>query len=65
MANCSSCDLPDSQHEGPALRERLDHYIASRWMLERALGDHPVVKALAVELEALQSLPPSAAAARA
>jgi hypothetical protein len=34
-------------------------------MLERALGDHPVVKALAVELEALQSLPPSAAAARA
>lgn len=44
------------------LRRKLDHYIASRWMLERELGDHPVVKALAFELEALESLPPSAAA---
>jgi (p)ppGpp synthase/HD superfamily hydrolase len=43
-----------------ALRRKLDHYIASRWMLEQELGDHPVVKALAFELEALQSLPPSA-----
>jgi (p)ppGpp synthase/HD superfamily hydrolase len=42
------------------LRGKLDHYIASRWMLERELGDDPVVKALAFELEALQSLPPNA-----
>lgn len=45
-----------------ALRRKLDHYRASRWMLERELGDHPVVKALAFELEALEALPPSAAA---
>ena len=44
-----------------ALRQKLDHYIASRWMLEHELGDHPVVKALAFELEALESLPPQAA----
>jgi len=42
-----------------ALRRKPDHYVASRWMLERELGDHPVVKALAFELEALQSLPPN------
>jgi hypothetical protein len=34
-------------------------------MLERELGDHPVVKALAFELEALQALPPAGAAPRA
>jgi (p)ppGpp synthase/HD superfamily hydrolase len=45
-----------------ALRQKLDHYTASRRMLEQELGDHPVVKALAFELEVLQSLPPSAAA---
>jgi (p)ppGpp synthase/HD superfamily hydrolase len=45
-----------------SLREKLDHYIASRSMLEQELGDHPVVKALAFELEALQSLPPSSTA---
>ena len=43
-----------------ALRRKLDHYTASRWMLEQQLGDHPVVKALAFELEALQLLPPPA-----
>jgi (p)ppGpp synthase/HD superfamily hydrolase len=43
-----------------ALRRKLDHYIASRLMLERELGDLPVVKALAFELEALESLPPNA-----
>jgi len=43
-----------------ALRQKLDHYTASRWMLERQLGDHPVVRALTFELEALQLLPPSA-----
>jgi (p)ppGpp synthase/HD superfamily hydrolase len=42
-----------------ALRRKLDHYTASRWMLERQLGNHPVVQALAFELEALQLLPPS------
>jgi (p)ppGpp synthase/HD superfamily hydrolase len=45
-----------------ALARKLDHYVASRWMLERELGHHPVVKALAFELEVLQSLPPSAGA---
>lgn len=45
-----------------ALRRRLDHYTASRRMLERELGDHQVVQALAFELEALQLLPPSATA---
>jgi hypothetical protein len=49
----------------PSLRRRLDHYEASRRMLEQELGDHPVVRALAFELEALRSLPPSAAVARA
>jgi (p)ppGpp synthase/HD superfamily hydrolase len=43
-----------------ALRRKLDHYTASRGMLERQLGDHPLVKALTFELEALQLLPPSA-----
>jgi (p)ppGpp synthase/HD superfamily hydrolase len=43
-----------------ALRRKLDHYVASRRMLEQELGDHPVVRALAFELEALQSPPPSA-----
>jgi hypothetical protein len=42
------------------LRRKLDHYVASRRMLEQELGDHPVVRALAFELEALQSPPPSA-----
>ena len=43
------------------LRRKLDHYVASSRMLEQELGAHPVVKALAFELEALQVLPPSAA----
>jgi (p)ppGpp synthase/HD superfamily hydrolase len=41
------------------LRLRLDHYRASRRMLEQELGDQAVVKALAFELEALESLPPA------
>jgi hypothetical protein len=41
--------------EDAALRRKLDHYIASRWMLEQELGEHPVVKALALELQALES----------
>jgi (p)ppGpp synthase/HD superfamily hydrolase len=46
-----------------ALRRRLDHYRASRRMLEQELGDQAVVKALAFELEALESLPPAPPAA--
>jgi len=42
------------------VRRRLDHYVASRRMLEHELGGHPVVAALAFELEALEALPPSA-----
>jgi (p)ppGpp synthase/HD superfamily hydrolase len=41
--------------EDAALRRKLDHYIASRRMLEQELGEHPVVKALALELQALES----------
>jgi len=41
------------------VRRRLDHYVASRRMLEHELGGHPVVAALAFELEALEALPPS------
>jgi hypothetical protein len=48
----------------PSVRRRLNHYEASRRMLEQELGDHPVVRALAFELEALHSLPPSTAPAR-
>lgn len=44
-----------------AARRKLDHYVASHRMLERELGDHPVVQALAFELEALEALPPSPA----
>jgi hypothetical protein len=44
----------------PALRRKLDHYIASCHMLEQELEGHPVVTALAFELEALEALPPSA-----
>jgi hypothetical protein len=55
----AACDADFTRHV--ALRQKLDHYTASRWMLERELGDHPVVQALAFELEALHSLPPSAA----
>ena len=43
-----------------SVRRRLDHYVASRRMLEQELGGHPVVAALAFELEALEALPPSA-----
>jgi hypothetical protein len=42
----------------PALRRKIDHYVASSLMLKQALGDHPVVQALAFELEALHYLPP-------
>ena len=55
----AACDAGSTSDAG--LRMRLDHYIASRRMLESELGDHPVVTALAFELEALESLPPSAA----
>jgi (p)ppGpp synthase/HD superfamily hydrolase len=41
-----------------AQRQKLEHYVASRYMLEQQLGDHPVVQALAFELEALHALPP-------
>jgi (p)ppGpp synthase/HD superfamily hydrolase len=41
-------------------RVKLDHYVASRSMLERQLGDVPLVQTLAFELEALLLLPPAA-----
>ena len=54
----AACDAGFKSRAG--LRMKLDHYVASRRMLERELGEHPVVTALAFELEALESLPPSA-----
>ena len=46
------------QPSDAAMRIKLEHYIESRAMLERRLGDLPLIKALAFELEALLSLPP-------
>lgn len=48
--------------DDPTWRLKLDHYLASSRMLEQQLGAHPVVKALAFELEALHALPPAARA---
>ena len=38
--------------------EKLDHYWASLALLERLLGDDPLVSQLRFELEALATLPP-------
>src|SRR5918995_6328349 len=54
----AACDAAFASDAG--LRMKLDHYLASRRMLERQLGEHPIVTALAFELEALAFLPPSA-----
>jgi hypothetical protein len=54
----AACDAAFASDAG--LRMKLDHYLASRRMLERQLGEHPIVTALAFELEALEFLPPSA-----
>jgi (p)ppGpp synthase/HD superfamily hydrolase len=56
----AACDAGFTTDAGS--RRKLDHYTASLKMLERELGDHPVVQALAFELEALEALPPAAAA---
>ncbi len=42
-------------------RRKLAHYWRSLAMLERALGDHPLVTQLRFELEAIRDLPPAAA----
>ena len=47
--------------DDPATSRKLEHYTASRAMLETALGDLPLVRLLAFELEALYALPPSPA----
>lgn len=52
-AACAVDERADS-----AIRGKLDHYRASHAMLERRLGDLPLIQALAFELEALRSLPP-------
>jgi hypothetical protein len=46
--------LPDA----PRTQPRLDHYLESLAMLEHAAPDHPLVRQLRFELEALQALPP-------
>jgi (p)ppGpp synthase/HD superfamily hydrolase len=53
----AACDL-DSGGEDE-IRVKVDHYLASRAMLEQQLGNLPLVQMLAFELEALFSLPPS------
>jgi (p)ppGpp synthase/HD superfamily hydrolase len=40
-------------------RPRLDHYIESLAMLEQAVPEHPLVRQLRFELEALRALPPA------
>jgi (p)ppGpp synthase/HD superfamily hydrolase len=44
----------------PDLDRKLEHYRRSLEMLERELPDHPLVRQLRFELEALQLLPPGA-----
>jgi (p)ppGpp synthase/HD superfamily hydrolase len=41
------------------VRVKLEHYMASRSMLERQLGEVPLVRALGFELDALLLLPPA------
>ena len=40
------------------VESRLEHYVASLHMLEQAQADHPLVRQLRFELEALRALPP-------
>lgn len=49
--------------DGPA-QARLDHYLESLAMLEDSMPDHPLVRQLRFELEALQALPPKATVGR-
>jgi (p)ppGpp synthase/HD superfamily hydrolase len=42
-------------------RPRLEHYVASLTMLEEAEPEHPLVRQLRFELEALRALPPRTA----
>ena len=53
----AACDAASTDH--PAARMKLEHYAASRTMLEGQLGPLPLVRLLAFELEALDTLPPS------
>jgi (p)ppGpp synthase/HD superfamily hydrolase len=46
------------QGEQAPARGRLEHYVASLRMLERAEPEHPLVRQLRFELEALRALPP-------
>ena len=45
----------------PPVRGRVEHYVASLAMLEGAQPEHPLVRQLRFELEALRALPPRAA----
>ncbi len=44
--------------EDPPARPRVEHYVASLEMLEAAQPEHPLVRQLRFELEALRALPP-------
>ena len=50
--------------EEPVAGQKLDHYWKSLAILERRLGDHPLVVQLRFELEALRELPPADARTR-
>ncbi len=49
---------PLLEGEDPDAASRLEHYVASLGMLEHADADHPLVRQLRFELEALRALPP-------
>jgi (p)ppGpp synthase/HD superfamily hydrolase len=46
--------IREMRERGATARDELEHYDASRRLLERDFGDHPLVRALAAELDALQ-----------
>jgi hypothetical protein len=55
----AACDAASADSE--ATRLKLQHYVASRSMLERRLGQSPLLQQLSFELETLRALPPAGA----
>jgi (p)ppGpp synthase/HD superfamily hydrolase len=53
LAACDAASIDDRR-----TRNKLEHYAASRAMLEQDLGHLPLVRMLAFELDALEALPP-------
>jgi (p)ppGpp synthase/HD superfamily hydrolase len=57
----AACNVDSGDDD--SIRRKIEHYTASRSMLQEQLGNSPLVQALAFELEALHALPPSHARA--